>query len=307
MKRSNLIPVAAAGTALLLIDGYRYIFYRSRSGLSRLLFERRRHEPEYYAARDGAAIALENHPHEILTMASDNGYILNGFYYRAGRERSRTIAYLVHGYRSNHAETAGLFADYYLSRGIDIFCDDHVASGSSGGKFIGYDYLETGDCLKWIETLKKNFGNEIRIILHGFSMGGATVVNMGDKCPDNVKFIVCDSGYTSGPDLISRMIGFRHGLPLCILRGANRLVAGYDFRDTDVRPACRRMDKPILFVHGSEDKTVPIEMGRELYGVCASPHKELLVVNGARHVESMYRAPDIYAEKLDEYIRKYIG
>ena len=306
MKKKDNLLAAAAGTTLALADGYRYIFYRSRSRVSSLLFERKGHEPEYYAARDGAAEALENRPHEIMTMFSRNGYPLNGFYYRAGAGRSRIIAYIVHGYRSNHAETAGLFADYYLSRGIDIFCDDHVASGSSGGKFIGYDYFETQDCLQWIETLRKNFGGDVKIILHGFSMGGATVVNMSDKCPDNVKFIVCDSGYTSGLDVICCMVGLKYRWPYSLLNAVNKVVAGYDLNDTDVRPAAARTDKPFLFVHGSEDRTVPIEMGRELYGVCSSPHKELLVVDGARHVESMYRAPEKYAEKLDEYIREYV-
>lgn len=306
MKKTDIIAAGAAGAALILADGYRYIFYRSRSKLSQLLFEKEGHESPYYSARDEAAAALESRPHEVMTMASDNGYFLNGFYYRAGSGRSKTIAYIVHGYRSNHAETAGLFADYYLDRGIDIFCDDHVASGSSGGKFIGYDYFETADCLKWIDTLKRNFGSDIRIILHGFSMGGATVVNMGDKCPDNVKFIVCDSGYTSGLDAICGTAGAKCTLPFSLLNAVNKFVAGYDLLETDVRPACRHMDVPILFIHGTEDRTVPIEMGRELYGICSSPRKEMLTIDGARHVEAMFRAPEKYTAKLDEYIKEFI-
>lgn len=307
MKKKDLLFAAAAGTTLALCDCYRYIFYRSRSKLSRFIFERPGHDSRFYAARGCAAEALESRPHEVITIPSDNGYFLNGFYYRAGSERSRVVAFIIHGYRANHADAAGFFADYYLSRGIDIFCDDHVASGSSGGKFIGYDYFETMDCLKWIEKLKKTFGSDIKIILHGLSMGGATVVNMSDRCPDNVKFIVCDSGYTSGLDEICSMVGLQYRWPYSLLNAVNKVVAGYDLNDTDVRPAAARMDKPILFVHGTGDRTVPIEMGRELYGICSSPHKDMLVVEGARHEESIYRAPEEYAEKLDEFIREYVG
>ena len=311
MKKSTYLAAAAAaatvGTTLLVTDLYRYVFYRTRSRFSRFLLEKPGHEPAFYEDRERSALVMESRPHEVMTMASDNGYLLNGFYYRAGSGRSKTIAYLVHGYRSNHAETAAPFAEYYLSRGIDIFCDDHVASGSSGGRFIGFDYFETGDCLKWIDILRQNYGRDINIILHGFSMGGATVVNLGDRCPDEVKFIVCDSGYTSGLEAISHMMGIHRRLPFGAVRFVNKFMAGYDLADTDVRLACRHMEKPILFVHGADDKTVPLAMGQELYGICASPHKEMLVVSGAKHIEGMYRAPALYTAKLDEYIQEYVG
>ncbi len=301
------VGTAACGAVLAVADVYRYTFYRSRSALSSALLHRKSHNAEYYDRRKQDALALENRPHEVLTMASDRGYTLNGFYYRAGSERSKTICYIVHGYRSDHADTAGPFAGYYLSRGIDIFCDDHVASGVSGGHFIGYDYLETMDCLKWIELLKKRFGSDIRIILHGFSMGGATVANMSDKCPDNVKFIVCDSGYTSAKELLTASGDIKIPWFFGALNALNRLIAKYDLRDTDVRPAVRNTSVPMLFVHGTDDPTVPPEMGRELYGICSAPTKELLLVDGARHVESVYRDPDAYMKALDSFLKRCIA
>lgn len=307
MKKTTAAAMAAAGAALTVADIYRFTFFRTRSPLSSALFERRRHSDDYYEKRDSAARALEERPHEVLTMISDRGYALNGFYYRAGHERSRTICYIVHGYRSDHAQAAGFCADYYLSRGIDIFCDDHVASGSSGGSFIGYDYLETYDCLKWIETLKKHFGKDVSIILHGFSMGGATVINMSDKCPDNVKFVVSDSGYTDGETILKRGWGAAAGAFFDLMNALTRHLAKYDLRQTDVRGAAKNTRLPVLFVHGTDDPTVPPEMGKELYGICSSPDKKLLLVEGAKHVEAMYRAPERYAAYLDGYIEKYIA
>ena len=303
MKYAKIAGNATAAAAAGIVGLYFHVFYRSRPSF----FEKKHHSDDYYEKRDAAARALDLRPHEILSITSDRGYTLNGFYYRAGRERSKTICYIVHGCRSNHARAAGLYANYYLSQGIDIFCDDHVASGSSGGSFIGYDYLETYDCLKWIDELRKRFGKDVNIILHGFSMGGATVVNMSDKCPDNVKFIVCDSGYTDAETVIGRFFGEKSGLVVKVLNSVNKLFANYDLRNTDVRPAARHTRLPMLFVHGTDDVTVPAEMGRELYGICSSPYKSLLLVPGAGHVESMYRAPDEYTAKLDEYIKEYVG
>lgn len=39
---------------------------------------------------------------------------------------------------------------------------------------------------------------------------------------------------------------------------------------------------PVLFVHGTDDNFVPIEMTYENYKVCAAP-KHLLIVPGADH------------------------
>ena len=39
---------------------------------------------------------------------------------------------------------------------------------------------------------------------------------------------------------------------------------------------------PVLFVHGTDDKFVPVEMTYENYKACAAP-KRLLIVPGAEH------------------------
>lgn len=73
---------------------------------------------------------------------------------------------------------------------------DNTASGLSGGAWFGYDVFESTDCLKWLSFLEGEFGSDIQVIMHGFSLGGATVMKMSDRVPDVVKFIVEDSGFT---------------------------------------------------------------------------------------------------------------
>ena len=72
-----------------------------------------------------------------------------------------------------------------------------------------------------------------------------------------------------------------------------------------VRENLKRTDKPVLFFHGTEDRTVPFYMGEELYKLCPT-EKDCLFVPGARHVESMHVDPEGYAEKLDGFIKRYI-
>lgn len=297
---SLALGLQAATAALLTGELYRYVFCREGSPLLTPLLDKKGHAEDYYLHRDGTAAVLRTLPREEFTLLSSRGKMLRGFYYPGGGAGKR-IAFLVHGYRSEHAETAGMYRDYYSSRGFDLFCCDHEAHGESEGRFIGFGVYEPEDCLNWIRVLLERFGPDVKIVLHGFSMGAATVMEMAPRCPDNVRFIVEDSGFCDAQSQLRGQLG-----PLYPpLRALHRLFAGLDLRRADVRPALDRSRVPILFVHGQEDRTVPFENGPLLYEGYGG-EKDCLFVPGARHVESMHAAPEAYARKLDAFMEKYL-
>lgn len=304
MKKGLIVSAAALGTlvgaaAVFTGELYRYTFCRGGSKLLAPFLDKRGHEEDYYQKRDDAAARLRERPSERMEILSARGARLRGWYLPLSGEGKR-IAFLIHGYRSEHAETAGLYLDYYASRGFDLFCCDHAAHGESEGKLIGFDSFECEDCLRWIDALRARFGEEVELVLHGFSMGAATVLQMSGRCPKQVRFLVADCGYASGEEQLRASLG-----PLYPpMRALNRLIAGYDLRQTDVRASLDASDKPILFVHGREDPTVPFANSEELYARYRGP-KDCLFVDGARHVESMYVDPAGYAQKLDGMIAKY--
>ncbi|MCR5664726.1 MAG: lysophospholipase [Oscillospiraceae bacterium] len=302
MRRALLIaPALVLGAAALgLEEFYRFTFCREGSPLLNRLLDKKGHEADYYEKRDAAAERLRRRPQERMSLRSARGEKLAGFYFPMRGEGKR-IAFIVHGYRSEHAETAGLYADYYESRGFDLFCCDHTAHGESEGRLIGFDLFEAADCLLWIEALRRRFGEDVQIVLHGFSMGAATVMKMSADCPGNVKLIVADCGYADA----QRQLAGQFGPLYPPLRLLHRLIAGVDLRDGDVRPSLRRSRIPILIVHGRLDKTVPFENAPELFA-CARSEKDCLYVENARHVESMYAAPEAYAARLDAMIGKTV-
>ena len=57
---------------------------------------------------------------------------------------------------------------------------------------------------------------------------------------------------------------------------------------------------PILFIHGSADEMVPLEMTLESYRECVSP-KRLMVVPGAMHGCSFFTNPEIYARAVEDF------
>ena len=300
MKKSTKIMLPLAGAALITEEMYRYIFCTPSKSLFTLFAEKKGHENQYYEYKKEARAHLLCQEHREYSIISERGEKLKGFYYPNGSE-GKKIAFIIHGYRSENSDTAGPFYEYYKSRGIDIFACDHTAHGQSEGHFVGYDYFESKDCLKWIDFLKENFGDDIEIILHGFSMGGATVLQMSSHCPENVKFIIDDSGYSSAMKSLKSNIG-----PMSQpMRFIHKLLAGYDLKDADVAESLSKSELPILFVHGYDDKLVPFKTSQMLYDSYQGP-KDCLFVPDTRHIEAIYTFPEEYAEKTDSFIEKYM-
>ena len=145
-----LAPVLAA--AFGVEELYRYTFCREGSKLLAPFLDKKGHEDAYYTRRDAAAERLRRTPSEPMEIRSARGERLRGWYYPLSGA-GRRIAFLVQGYRSEHAEASGMYLDYYASRGFALFCCDHTAHGESEGLFIGFDVLESEDCLRWIDAL----------------------------------------------------------------------------------------------------------------------------------------------------------
>lgn len=305
MKKKALIlsTVAAAaglGTAFTLQQGFLEAFGPDGSRFVDP-FRSFGHKAGYYVRLEECTASMTSRPRQAYEIENDRGEKLRGWYYPSGEKPTGKIAFILHGYRASHAEAAGVICQSWHDRGFDVFGCDHIASGESEGRYISFDYYESRDALKWIDFLLCQFGQDVSIVLQGFSMGAATVLKMSDRLPDNVKFLIEDSGFTTGEFLIKRGIGPIYS----VLKVLNRIIAGFDLKETDVRPQLRRCRLPILFVHGREDPLVPFSMGQELYELYEG-EKDCLFTEGLRHVETAYYALDRYEEKLDQFIGKYM-
>ena len=191
---------------------------------------------------------------ERHTITSDRGQKLRGYLMRPAKP-SDVYVFGSHGYRSDGKGEWCYFAKFYVEEmGYNFFFVDHQSHGESEGEYIGFASHEHKDCLKWLSYMNDTFGSDIRIILHGISMGSATVMLMtgNDALPENVKFTVADCGYTSAMDEFSYKIDtlnlpFKSIVPLVGV--INRKRAGYDFqKDTDALGAVKKARVPMLFI-----------------------------------------------------------
>ncbi len=105
------------------------------------------------------------------------------------------------------------------------------------------------------------------VVLLGHSLGGAVAIDAALDCA--VAGLVVQSTFT---DLRRAARAFYPNLPV-------HWLARRAFRSID---KVERLAMPKLFVHGTADGTLPLELGRELYERAAAP-KELYEVAGAGH------------------------
>lgn len=68
----------------------------------------------------------------------------------------------------------------------------------------------------------------------------------------------------------------------------------------------RECKVPVLFIHGSDDYFVPVEMTYENYKACAAP-KRLLIVPGAEHGMSYMVDRKGYEEAIKRFWNEFDG
>lgn len=240
-----------------------------------------------------------NFPNEDWTLESFDGLKLHAKKFSPA-EPSNRWAILVHGY-GRDGTFAYDYAEEYLKRGWNVLIPDLRAAGMSEGKFITMGELESRDVLAWTEKLP----SDAKIILHGVSMGGATVLLTAALEPKNLCAVVEDCGFTSAYEMFTAQVKKIFGLPeYPIMPCANfvcSLKTGVKISDAAPIKVVDKIKVPVLFIHGDADKLIPIEMMTRLYDACAAP-KDKFIVAGAGHADSKRTNPAAYFDKIFSFL-----
>lgn len=210
----------------------------------------------------------------------------------------------VHGYKRDHHYMENI-GRKYAEQGFQVLLPDLQGHGDSEGRYIGMGKLECEDMKLWIDYILKK-DPQAQIVLHGISMGAATVMmTAGEKLPANVKCIVEDCGYADAYQLFKDELQQRFGMkefPLLTLAEIiGRQKAEYSFKEAKPLEAVKKAKVPMLFIHGSKDTFInPADMDM-LYEACASK-KERLLIEGAPHAKAYLLQPDLYFAKVFEFV-----
>lgn len=240
---------------------------------------------------------------EVVSISSSDGLNLVGDVFTTDAN-SHNWVIAIHGYTGKRQQMYS-YARYYAEQGYNVLTPDMRSHGDSEGKFIGMGWLDKEDVKLWIDHVL-GIDPDAQIILHGVSMGGATVMmTSGEDLPHNVKAIIDDCGYTSVWDEFTDEARYLFNIsqfPILYTASAiSKIRAGYTFQEASALEQVKNTSIPIFFIHGEEDNFVNTRMVYSLYDACNS-QKDLYVVEGAGHGQALYMDPDKYFTKVFGFI-----
>ena len=241
-------------------------------------------------------------PHRDYSITSFDGLTLWGTYYE--HKPGAPVELMFHGYKgSGERDLCGGVQRCFVM-GHNAFIVDQRGSGRSDGKVCSFGINERRDCHSWIDFLKKEFGEDVKIILTGVSMGAATVLMAASEpLPSNVKGILADCGYSS-PGEIIRVVMERQGLPSKLLypfmKLGARLYGHFNLEETSPLQAMKKCTVPVIFFHGGDDDFVPSEMSQQNFDACIAP-KVISIIPGAAHCLGCLVDTQGYLSTLNEF------
>lgn len=250
---------------------------------------------------------LQNRPCEFVTVSTPDGLTLSGRYYHTRDGAPLAIGF--HGYRSSWLTDFCGGADIAFQMGQNVLLIDERAHGKSQGRTITFGIKERLDLLCWIDYALNRFGPDVKILLYGVSMGGATVLMAsGLDLPDNVKGIVSDCPYSAPLDIILE-VGRQRGYPVNLIRpfvilGA-KIYGGFDVRETSGEEAVKNAKVPIMIIHGEDDAFVPAPMS----GIIQRANPEKItrhIFPGAGHALSYMVDTPRYRKLVKEFMEKVL-
>jgi Prolyl oligopeptidase family. len=221
---------------------------------------------------------------------------------------SEKTVIIQHGYRGPVTGMAAQ-AKMFYEMGYNVLMPHARGTGRSEGLYINFGWREKDDIRSWINTIP----SEQEIILMGESMGAATMMMVsGEKLPSNVKAIIEDCGYASLEQELENVFDTLNNLsdtplPKSILNYVYKDVQNklkFNVSDASALNQVKNSTLPMLFIHGNQDILVNPEFVYDLYEAKEIGYKDLMVVEGANHVQSISYGYEQYKDKVTNFLEK---
>lgn len=155
--------------------------------------------------------------------------------------------------------------------GFNVLLADYRGYGkSSGGKPSESKVYEDAEAA-WQYLLKQRAADPRQTFIYGHSLGGAIAINLAVHHPEAAGLIT-ESTFTSMQAEAEVNYGF---LPIGWLLNQR-------FESLQKVP---ELKIPVLFIHGTWDKKIPVSMAKQLYAAAPQP-KTLVLIEGGEHNNS---------------------
>ncbi|MGA2910349.1 MAG: alpha/beta fold hydrolase [Candidatus Microgenomates bacterium] len=223
-----------------------------------------------------------------ITFENSNGIKLAGILNETGNHEN--ILIMVHGFNSNkNSKNLVRLSEMLDKAEISSFRFDIYGHGKSGGNFEDITISETvGDILQAIKFVKEQGYKNIGLL--GSSFGGIASIMAASKSKDvsflSLKSPVSDylklekSRFTEKEFGDWKRTGYRN-----YKDDGKTVKLKYtfieDFKNNNAYRAAKLINIPVLIVHGSADKDVPLSQSKKLMNFL--PNGKLITIEGADH------------------------
>ena len=175
--------------------------------------------------------------------------------------------------------------------GFAVLAVDYRGWGESAAIVPSESSIDADARVAWAELVRRQPLAQRRVVF-GHSMGGAVAVTLASTLHGGRDYaaLVLESTFTRMPD-VAAVGGFW-----------GRLAAAVTTLQFDSLSRIGRIDAPLLMLHGTADRTVPIDLGRRLRDA-APPGVRWVEVPGGSHSRLHTEAPERYRQAFHELMQ----
>lgn len=244
-------------------------------------------------------------PSEDVTLTAADGTRLAGWWLdRPGSER---VIVLCHGHRGNKSDLLGLGPGLWRA-GNSVLLFDFRGNGDSEDGPQSLAHYEQADLEAAIAHAVAR-RPDAALCLVGFSMGAAVAILVGAR-DRRVRAFVLDSPFADMRGVVANAAARLRVPPfplLYLVDHATKLRYGYRFRDVTPLEAIGALaPRPVLLLHGGEDRVIPIDHAHRLYAAAGDP-KQLLTFPGADHCGGYFQDRPAYIALVADFLARSAG
>lgn len=163
------------------------------------------------------------------------------------------------------------------------------------------------DILRWVRYLVSRFGTDIDVILHGCSLGASAVLAASGRCAiPQVSAVISDSGFDSLSHIIkhisNRLVPHSGCLAEKLISGCAKQQYHMDISQNSASLYVASSQIPTLFLQGTKDQFITLDMTQNLYDACSAPIKSLHYFPEMGHLEAFDNDPQAYMDVVDDFL-----
>jgi alpha-beta hydrolase superfamily lysophospholipase len=228
---------------------------------------------------------------EVFDLQHANGDTVNGWYVPAEKNGAPTVLYL-HGARRN-LEGNRHRIEHWRSLGFNVLAIDYRGFGHSTA-LLPSEKTALADASLAIAELKRREPDPGKRFLYGYSLGGAMAIAMAAE-HDGFAGVIVEASFTSISGIVRESKwGWVPGLTWLVTQ------------NFDSAERIRKVNEPLLFIHGTQDGVVPHTMSDQLLAdaITVRPeYKHVLKIEGARHWGGISSGGDAYDRAVKDFAR----